>query len=114
MMKFKKKTSNPGLFSNIFKMNSSFESQISKWSKTLKRTLFACFKKVRLSSKKAKPTKCKFFQKRKRAIYQKDKKSKIESEEQLKREEALNNMNKIQSNINSLKQSKSSQNAIWK
>ena len=113
MLKFKQKTSYKGLFTNIFKTKASFKAQMNKWLKTLKRTVFWCFQKVRFSTKRREPKICKKFQKRRKAILNNKKAAINEAEDMLKNEEAIINMNKIYDNINSLKCSKNSQKSIW-
>ena len=66
MTKFKRKTSHDGIFTNIFRTKAPFKNKITKWVRTLKRTIFGCFKKVRLSVKGKKFKLCKNFNKGKR------------------------------------------------
>ena len=113
LSKFRALTSIKGSFSNFFNLKLTFKKQIKLWKQKLKFTVEKCFRKVRL--RKTKKYKCKIFSKRKSAISNENADQKNEAELDLKKEEAENNLKRIQSNIDQLNNKcNGKQNNIWK
>ena len=109
---FKKVTSKTNKFSNCFLTNEPFSKQEKIWSKLLNGAIHKCFERVRV--KRRGPILCKKFQRRKKAIKFKNMKEKAASEDDLSKEQALRNFNKIKSNLLNLNNSNNTQTNIWK
>ena len=71
--KFKLQTSVKGKFTKIFSSSIPFEKKVRKWEKMLKRSIHSCFNRIRLTKKKI-TKKCNKFERRKKAIMNKNRK----------------------------------------
>ena len=110
--KYRKSTSIKGIFTNIFKTNLSFENQVEKWMKQLKKTIRSCFKKIRITNNGRKKT-CQTFRRRKNAIIQGDKEGENRANLELSNENAEANMKRITENVKLLKNNKNGNESIW-
>ena len=111
LLKFKKITSDSNDLSKCLSNDMPLPQQIRKWSKQLKKSIYSCFKKVRL--RKSGPKKCLIFRRRKKAIIEKNKSDEELCNVQLSAQQAKMNYEKISNNISKLKSSKNSQQSIW-
>ena len=110
MKKFKEITTVEGRFTKFFEGNKNFEVKVNKWKKELIRTIYKCFDKVRLNNKREKSSN---FCKRKEAIRENNPEAKDSAEENLRSEEAENNIDRLMKNIQLLKKTKGTQNTLW-
>ena len=109
---FKRITSNTNKFTNCFMTNEPFSKQEKIWTKLLNGAIRKSFDRIRV--KKRQPISCEKFKRRKNAIKFKNIKEKAVCEDELSREQAFRNYNKIKSNLSSLNNSKNTQTSIWK
>ena len=109
---FQKITSNTNKFSSCFLTSGPFSKQEKIWSKLLNGAIRKSFERVRI--KKRRPVTCKKFKRRKKAILLKNTKEREVCENELSREQAFQNFNKIKSNLAVLNKSNNTQTSIWK
>merc|ERR1711954_616701 len=106
MKKFKEITTVEGRFTKFLEGDKNFEVKVNKWRKELIRTIYKCFDKVRLNNKRVIKEKSSNFSKRKEAIRENNTEAKDSAEENLRSEEAENNIDRLMKNIQLLKKTK--------
>ena len=106
LLKYKKVTTNTSQFTSCFSNNQPFLSQVKAWERSLNKTIYACFDKIRVKETHKPVLKTEISQlldKRKAAILKRDYEEREIIERQIKKYEKYQNISIVSKNIKRLK-----------